>query len=718
MSTIASYVGDGATRQFSITFTYRSTDTIFVRVDGVDVPFTLISSSLVEVATAPATGALVEVYRNTATDPAAVVFQDGQVIHAEDLNDAVAQARDRTEELSSETIELRQRALRVPAGETALPMASLSGAEGKALGIVDGKIVPVLHDGTGAAVAELFAGQAASSAASAQSSKDAAEAAKTAAEGAKSGADTAKAGAEAARDAANINARVYATTAAGLAATTDGQYFNVPSANATEHMILYLNSAGSAVEQKRYPAADLVKNLAAPSVTGVEYAVQDSNDNASEYIDASGTHLFTGIDADTINGIPRYRLKKATRSSCKFNASIVHHISYGQSLSLGNGSLDVHTLPNVDDGFFDSVMFNASSSTYAGPRAQEGTGTVAENHASFVAYEERPLTGNSPTGNLETPLGNSLRTVKRLLRDEDGVKPTDFDYILLGSAPGQSNTAISGLSKGSAPYANLINDVTYGLANSQTAGKSYCVDVVYWSQGERDIQLNTARTTYKNALLQLYTDLNTDIKAITGQSHDIKIIMYQCTMDGQFTTGQAGANIALAQLDAARANSNIILATNVYAMEHVAAGNAHLSAAGYAHLGGYYGLAAKRVVVDGSSWANLAPIRVTRQGKIVEIEFPDTGYPLAASNTLFASQTNYGLTAVQSDGVTDNPIVSAAVVGPRRVRVVLTNAVGGFIRYGFASWGGNLHDTCDVEAGTARNHPLYRPVLSFDEAFA
>lgn len=511
---------------------------------------------------------------------------------------------------------------------------------------------------------------------------------------------------------------VYATTAAGLAATTNGQYFSVPSADSAEYLILYLNSSGTAVEQKRYPSSEIVANLAATSVSGVEYAIQDSNDNASEYIEpATGTRYALALDANTVNGIPRYRLTKATRSSPKLNASIIHHISYGQSLALGNAGL-VHTLPGGDtDGFFDSVMFNANGVTSAGPRAQEGSGTVAQNHASLVPYLEQPLVGNAPNGNSETPLGNALRTVKRLLRDEDGIKSTDFDYILLGSAPGQSNTAIAGLAKGSTPYTNLINDVTYGLSNAQALGKSYAVDVVYWSQGERDISLNTARLTYKNALLQLYTDLNTDIKAITGQSHDIKIVMYQCTTYDQFTAGYAGAKIALAQLDAAKANSNIVLATSIYALEHFSATNVHLAGVGYANLGGYYGLAAKRAIVDGAQWANLYPTRLTRQGTILEIEFPDTGYPIAASSTLFPSQANYGLTAVGVDGITNNPIVSVTVTAPRRVRVVLTNALPGYLRYGFASWGGNLHDTCDIDPGTARSLTLYRPVLTFDEAF-
>lgn len=74
----------------------------------------------------------------------------------------------------------------------------------------------------------------------------------------------AKTAAEAARDAAIASADIYATTAAGIAATTTGKYFSVPSVDSNEYLILYLNSAGTAVEKKRYPS------VAAVPIVGVE----------------------------------------------------------------------------------------------------------------------------------------------------------------------------------------------------------------------------------------------------------------------------------------------------------------------------------------------------------------------------------------------------------------------------------------------------------------
>ena len=80
---------------------------------------------------------------------------------------------------------------------------------------------------------------------------------------------TAKTAAEAARDAAAIAGKVYADTTAGLAATTSGQYFTVPSALVGESLILYRNNGGSALESKRYPAAGFKRymGIATPAMT-------------------------------------------------------------------------------------------------------------------------------------------------------------------------------------------------------------------------------------------------------------------------------------------------------------------------------------------------------------------------------------------------------------------------------------------------------------------
>ncbi len=91
----------------------------------------------------------------------------------------------------------------------------------------------------------------------AETAEAGAVAAQVAAELARAGAETAEANAESARDSAFVNAQVYADTAAGLAATSVGQQFQVVSG---DEIIRYRHDAGPvATEVARYPAAGPVR---------------------------------------------------------------------------------------------------------------------------------------------------------------------------------------------------------------------------------------------------------------------------------------------------------------------------------------------------------------------------------------------------------------------------------------------------------------------------
>lgn len=88
-----------------------------------------------------------------------------------------------------------------------------------------------------------------------------AETAKTNAETAEAHAETAQAATEAARDAALAAARIYASTAAGLAAVANGEYFYVVSADDDTTLELWKDNAGVALDTgKRFPNLSAVRN--------------------------------------------------------------------------------------------------------------------------------------------------------------------------------------------------------------------------------------------------------------------------------------------------------------------------------------------------------------------------------------------------------------------------------------------------------------------------
>ncbi|WP_016854798.1 phage head spike fiber domain-containing protein [Halomonas smyrnensis] len=100
--------------------------------------------------------------------------------------------------------------------------------------------------------------------------RDAAQTAQTGAEAAETGALQAQTDAEAARDAAAVAGQVYADTAAGLAATGDGQYFKTPAASAEGFLTLYRNDGG---------VADPIDTF--PSLNGLAAAIQAVNEKTT-----------------------------------------------------------------------------------------------------------------------------------------------------------------------------------------------------------------------------------------------------------------------------------------------------------------------------------------------------------------------------------------------------------------------------------------------------
>lgn len=82
----AVYTGNGATTQFSIPFSYIRKEHVKVYVNFVDTAYTYVNNTTVQLATAPANGARVEVRRVTPATTPLVDFTDGSTLVAADLD--------------------------------------------------------------------------------------------------------------------------------------------------------------------------------------------------------------------------------------------------------------------------------------------------------------------------------------------------------------------------------------------------------------------------------------------------------------------------------------------------------------------------------------------------------------------------------------------------------------------------------------------------------
>ena len=87
-------------------------------------------------------------------------------------------------------------------------------------------------------------------------------------------AETAAGRAESALNTSLLNAGIYSSTALGILATRNGEFFSVPSTENTEHLILYKNESGVPQVIKRYPSSMQIDALESyiASIAGESFA--------------------------------------------------------------------------------------------------------------------------------------------------------------------------------------------------------------------------------------------------------------------------------------------------------------------------------------------------------------------------------------------------------------------------------------------------------------
>ena len=150
-----------------------------------------------------------------------------------------------------------------------------------------------------------------------------------------------------ARDVSVMNAGIYSSTADGISATSDGDYFSVPSSSSNGYLDLYQNDDGSAVLIDTYPNKSAVDAILADALV--------SGDNVSElvndagYIAASGSTILdaTLVEYTETTAPASTTLSNSSGSIMVYtmtaNTTFTDGLSNGQSLTLHLNGGDVYT---------------------------------------------------------------------------------------------------------------------------------------------------------------------------------------------------------------------------------------------------------------------------------------------------------------------------------------------------------------------------------------
>ena len=265
----------------------------------------------------------------------------------------------------------------------------------------------------------------------------------------------------------------------------------------------------------------------------------------------------------------------------------------------------------------------------------------------------------------ETPVSSQCNMVKQLIEDEDGYLYTDFPYQMIGIAPGYGSQSLAQLSKGTDWYTRLIDMVT--AANSIVAGlgKKLVVQAFSWAQNAK----GSLSGTYAENLEQLRLDIDTDVKAITGQTQTVKCITWQTFL----YEANGAANCYAKYVGASETYQNIICAGASYQFPHISLNNLHLTSLGQLWAGSMFGVAYKRSIIDGEKFIPLKPISATYSGKELFIKFNVPQKPLKIDTDMVASVSNYGFNI--TNGGTEKTINSVTIINPDTVRIICADNI-------------------------------------------
>lgn len=388
-----------------------------------------------------------------------------------------------------------------------------------------------------------------------------------------------------------------------------------------------------------------------------------------------------------------------------------HILSYGQSLSVGAQGLPV--ISNSQPYSNETFGFVANGITYSSPRMDVAATLVRPLYE--VQYSPSSDGYNNSRG--ETHCSGLANYSSYHMATKYGRNPST--HVIFASTAGHGGYRIDQLKKGSAWYSVLMNHVTKG--KELNVGFTYAVQAIPWQQGENNAVsggIQTPYSEYKPELIQLQSDAENDIKAITGQTGIIPFITYQMSY-----AARTWPDIAKAQLDLVRESDRFMLSTPMYHLPY-ASDNVHLNAIGYKWLGAYIARAYNQYMFEGRKSDFINPKHAYLDGNKLRVKFDVPTMPLVLDEDTMASTFNHGF--VVKDGDSIMTIVSIMVdgdeviielnsvpVGAVKVRYAMDNLASGVSITGGAS--GNLRDSTPETVVISNNvYPLYHVCPHFE----
>ena len=279
------------------------------------------------------------------------------------------------------------------------------------------------------------------------------------------------------------------------------------------------------------------------------------------------------------------------------------------------------------------------------------------------------------------------------------------DSVICIFPGGHGMNTIQELMKPVDPYNKFIKEIQSAYDMAMERGWEFFVPAVCWMQGESDI-VEYPDYNYKDCFYRMYKDLNTDIKNITHQDDDIRIICYQTstvTKGLRYKPNNYDATeprTPTAQMELIRDDSLIWASGPTYPYDFVNE-SLHIDAAGQQSIGFLAAKSALGILRKDKRNMGLLPLSYEVDGKIIRVHFNVPEPPLSIDTISVNKVDNYGFNVIRQDGA---DIISNVCLEQNDVVIYCSESLADCkLRYGingeFLKGGrksgprGNLHDS-------------------------
>lgn len=346
------------------------------------------------------------------------------------------------------------------------------------------------------------------------------------------------------------------------------------------------------------------------------------------------------------------------------------YIWYGQSNSTGTGSA---RLLSVSDPTFGA----AKGFGLDGRQSRDGTTlTWADltNPPSVLDFTPLPTTEISEPFRVRVREVSFFKALERVNAAQ--IAATGERHRAVVATFGHTGYTLAQLVKGTNAYTNLIGGLAEIMVDLAAAGLTGILRGVVFVQGEADFAASGSGWAASVATLQ--SDLNTDCKAVTGQSQNVPLFLSQQSNFCASTAAPYAGTIPYPVLDQLSAhNGTSVILTGPMSGETINNNNFHY----YGHQawrnGVAIGNALAAVVVNGQTWNPVRPKTISRTSNLVDIEFwtPSGAILLDTTAATNTADGKYGIDFRQTGGTTT--LQSVTQLNSTTLRCTLSGAPDG-----------------------------------------